>query len=133
MKGRNTLAGLSLLALVGCGQMPEGRSWRGDLSSVPGYTIDVNQRRQGSQITSNEIKIIGVYDDGFGVTGNHLLIRGEDNNGDGSFSNSVDRITVYGMQGAEADLAIQYAHPVKLAQVLQEALPNAINNPAYKK
>ena len=129
MKGRNTLAGLSLLALASCGDvMPKGRTWTGQLTSVPGYNIMVNQRTVGGKVIENTLHIGTEKETYF----EGALIYAFDGNGNGKFTDDLDSIK-FRQIDSDTNPILIYAHPVKLAQVLNEALPNAINNSAYNK
>jgi len=127
MKGRNILAGLSLVALASCGDiMSKERSWIGQLPSVPGYAIDVSQRTREGRVTENALRI-GILKENKGYKG---LIYAVDGNGNGRFTDIMDNIRF--IIDNDTDPILDYAHPLKLATILKEALPNAINNPAYK-
>ncbi len=126
MKARNIIAGLGLLVATTLAGCVEARSWQGTLKSLPsGYQVFISQRKNDGRILESELRIskIGAQ------TG---LVYAVDGNGDGKFDSQYDMIRFIGMDNADAGALAPYAHAGKMTELLAEALPNAVNNPAYQ-
>lgn len=124
MKGRNIFGGLSLLALAGC-DFPKSKSWVGQVSSAPGYNVSVSQTKRGDRVAEHTLNIRRTKDSELNV-----FLHAVDGNGNGKFGDYVDQIKTYG-NPSSSDPLLVYKDPQRLELILSEALPNAINNPAY--
>ena len=130
MNIRTSLVGLALvLALAGCGdKWPKARSWEGTLPSLPGYAVAVSQWSQSGRTTSNMLRVGSLSTEGY-IDYAASRIIAEDSNGNGRFDDSCDTVRI--VLDADSSLA-SLAQPQRLNAILEEALPYAINNPAYK-